>query len=669
MPYDGSGNFTRNYNWVADKNAAIKIQATRMDGEFDNYATALNQVVMRSGITPFTGPIKMGGNTIIGVGSGIVSSPGIQFNVDATSGIYAPSAGTVGLVAGGVERLLANGGQVTITGDGKITGNLGVGMTPVPSTSSPLQVAADLSLISAVNIGVGYNSYFSGGGYKYGAAGYAGGVRFDPTTGVTQWWNTAATGGAAGAATFAERMRISPAGFVGIGASAPDSPLTLQESGGTQQSFKNAAGVSRGYVGTIAALGVSAADTLRIRGDIAVDLGAGTGGTSSIHIDASGRVGIGPNFVALPGADLHVKGATNGGIISEGPAGYGSFSTKSSGSNSSYIFMNNGNGEQSRIASSDGGILLFARGSGAVESMRIDGAGNVGIGTTSPQPSGGGGGGSLTLNTLGSSIFLPIQVNGVTKGQLQADAGAFYVLGVGATPVIHYTNGAERLRISAAGNVGINVANPDTYGKLAVFAGGGGVTAIEAIGGNSGSTLGFCAVFSDTGTSQGANIRFDGNGGGAASKSIRVANGQMDIINSAYTQALLSVTDTGDVFLPFPPMPGSPNSVGFRGVPISGSGGAGSYTCVGTDAGKFIFMDGANVSCTIPGAGTVNYPLGTTLTIYNNNATNCSIICSDNLRMANSLTDGSPRTLGPHCVMTAVKILSNWWLVSGAGLS
>lgn len=108
MAYDGFGNFTRLYNWVADKLATIKITASRMDDEFDNYATALNQVILRNGVAAMTGDLKLGGNKITGIGAGVVGTPSLSYSGDATSGVYFPAAGTVALVANGVERARAN---------------------------------------------------------------------------------------------------------------------------------------------------------------------------------------------------------------------------------------------------------------------------------------------------------------------------------------------------------------------------------------------------------------------------------------------------------------------------------------------------------------------------------------------------------------------------------
>lgn len=116
MPFDGSGNFTRSYNWTADKLAGIKIESERMDGEFDNFATAMNQTMLRSGAIPWTGDLKMGGNKIIGLGNGTAPSPAVQFLADTTTGIFLQSAGNLGLSAAGIERMRLNATGATVFG-------------------------------------------------------------------------------------------------------------------------------------------------------------------------------------------------------------------------------------------------------------------------------------------------------------------------------------------------------------------------------------------------------------------------------------------------------------------------------------------------------------------------------------------------------------------------
>lgn len=49
MAWNGSGGHDRVHNWVADRNAAINITASRMDAEFDDVSTALENCVTRDG--------------------------------------------------------------------------------------------------------------------------------------------------------------------------------------------------------------------------------------------------------------------------------------------------------------------------------------------------------------------------------------------------------------------------------------------------------------------------------------------------------------------------------------------------------------------------------------------------------------------------------------------
>src|SRR6478609_8073792 len=100
MPFDPSGNFTRDYNWVDDKNNGIKITASRMDGEFDNYATALNDTFLRDGRASMSGPLPMNANPITGLPDGTAGAPSMRSNSDSTTGIYFTGVGKLGISTG-----------------------------------------------------------------------------------------------------------------------------------------------------------------------------------------------------------------------------------------------------------------------------------------------------------------------------------------------------------------------------------------------------------------------------------------------------------------------------------------------------------------------------------------------------------------------------------------
>jgi hypothetical protein len=77
--WNGSGTFVRLHNWVADKLASIKIIASRMDGEFDNYKTGLENCLTRDGQTPPTANVPMGGFQITGLAAGSAATDGVNY--------------------------------------------------------------------------------------------------------------------------------------------------------------------------------------------------------------------------------------------------------------------------------------------------------------------------------------------------------------------------------------------------------------------------------------------------------------------------------------------------------------------------------------------------------------------------------------------------------------
>lgn len=181
--------------------------------------------------------------------------------------------------------------------------------------------------------------------------------------------------------------------------------------------------------------------------------GNGTSAVSaSVVYDNGTNVGIG---TASPLTKLNVEGGSfllRGGAIDIGPTAGA-----------------DGAGRISTVRGGDGvsGNLIFSTQNSSasmVEAMRIDGSGNVGIGTSSP---------ATKLDVNGDATFR--NGSGVIIGTVANSSGWYDFAGSvnvngaqistpNATPVRFLTNATERMRIDTSGNVGIGVT-PAAHGS------------------------------------------------------------------------------------------------------------------------------------------------------------------------------------------------------------
>jgi len=109
--------------------------------------------------------------------------------------------------------------------------------------------------------------------------------------------------------------------------------------------------------------------------------------------------------------------------------------------------------------------------------------------------------------------------------------------------------------------------------------------------------------------------------------------------------------------------------IGYRDVPITTQNA--TYTFALTDAGRSVGKDNATAyTYTIPANASVAFPVGTVITVFNNNATNniTIAITTDTLRLAGTTSTGS-RTVAPFGLCTLFKVSSTVWMASGSGVS
>jgi hypothetical protein len=322
-----------------------------------------------------------------------------------------------------------------------------------------------------------------------------------------------------------ERMRITAAGTVGIGTSSPLSTVRLDVNGiiasrggidgeGGELRLNNPDNASVG-----AYLDVAGADTARlfsIRNNANFQIGqlVGTGGTISLYTAAAERLRI------TPAGNL-IRGAGSAGVTSSGGAitgietlagdtagssiGQYSFATinaapflemgfSRNATIGSQTVVNNGDVVGAiRFSGSDGtnfirvaqivgvvdgtpgtndmpGRLVFSTtadgASTPTERLRIDSAGNVGIGTSSPAYKLSVAAGTIGItNTAGNSSGVEMAGNGNTIGSASffvgQSSGGLALLFQRANEDMYFaTNALERMRITASGNLGLGTSSP-----------------------------------------------------------------------------------------------------------------------------------------------------------------------------------------------------------------
>lgn len=345
-----------------------------------------------------------------------------------------------------------------------------------------VSVAGTTNLDGETNWGVGDWAVFNGTVWQKVDGGSTGNLTTLTVTGNT---NLATTSGSVGIGTASPNRRLEVLGTGGIPArvASPDSNMVIEYYSNLGTRFNWIAGPQYNVSGAFEITPSTVA-------------GGTTYSTPAITVLNTGNVGIG---TTSPGFKLDVQGTTaaDARIIATDNAtgkaklyirgGTANFSYESDVSNSSNYLFDNTNGHLAKryIAGASGYWQFFTANT---ERIRIDSAGNVGIGVTNP---------AVPLEVIGQTT-----VDGAATG---AATGTFLIKGAKSdsqgfkftfnnstnlADITNFfsgamtfgTNNLERMRIDSTGNVGVGVT-PSAWGTIkAIEIGGNGGTYFASAG-------------------------------------------------------------------------------------------------------------------------------------------------------------------------------------------
>jgi hypothetical protein len=255
---------------------------------------------------------------------------------------------------------------------------------------------------------------------------------------------------------------------VGVNTNSPDVKLTIDGATGGNSSIN--------LTNFYASKGQSDASYLRVQGSrsptadaryIALDVFDGGSTSRNLILNQSGgNVGIG---TLSPSEKLEINGGVKISTIANATTDTDRFLVSDNGvvkyRTGAELLSDIGGASASSISGTTNYIPKFTSSSAIGNSQIFDNGTSIGFGTTSPNVSSLGR--ALTISSTNSGLELTSATN-VVQGTVQSNTNGLTLEGIGTAGMRFFTSASgatsERMRLTTAGNLGINITTP--YAKL-----------------------------------------------------------------------------------------------------------------------------------------------------------------------------------------------------------